>query len=65
MVRISVMGNIRVFFFASCIRSKGIFRVVFRFCIRAVLDFFKGNLNCCFGSVYLWNELIVMFSNLT
>ena len=48
MVRISVMGNIRVFFFASCIRSKGIFRVVFRFCIRAVLEFFKREFKLLF-----------------
>ena len=49
MVRISVMGNIRFFcFFASCIRSKGIFRVVFRFCIRAVLEFFKREFKLLF-----------------
>ena len=51
MVRISVMGNIRVFFVlfsSSCIRSKGIFRVVFRFCIRAVLEFFKREFKLLF-----------------
>ena len=48
MVRISVMGNIRVFLFASCIRSKGIFRVVFRFCTRAVLEFFKREFKLLF-----------------
>ena len=47
MVRISVMGNIRVFF-DSCIRSKGISRVVFRFCIRAVLEFFKREFKLLF-----------------
>ena len=35
-------------FFSSCIRSKGIFRVVFRFCIRAVLEFFKREFKLLF-----------------
>ena len=54
MVRISVMGNIRVFFsFFPVFVVKEFSVLYFDSAYVLFWSFLKGNLNCCFGSVYL------------
>ena len=53
MVRISVMGNIRVFFLLPAFVVKEFSVLYFDSAYVLFWSFLKGNLNCCFGSVYL------------
>ena len=54
MVRISVMGNIRgVFFLLPALVVREFSVLYFDSAYVLFWSFLKGNLNCCFGSVYL------------